>query len=529
MSIVDKLVSIETAKESIKSAITEKGVDLTGVSFIDYGGKISEISGGGGSGDYLEIRNNLVGSRYYSTSKSVGEYAFAGLSLTTVDLPNCTSVSPSAFAFGNMKYVNLPACFKLGDGCAFESCTKLTSVNLPVCSSIGQACFRGCTSLTSIDLPACDRLIYHEFEGCYALTSINLPACTIVSNSVFYRCSALTSIDLPACTTVGNYGFCYLSTLTSINLPNCTTVGGSAFYACSALTSIDLPNCTTVDYNGFRDCTKLTSVNLPACTTLETYAFAFCSALTSIDFPNCTKTSMEVFKACKKLQTVNLPVCSSIGDSTFLYCSALQTVNLPVCLSINFSAFYSCNLLNTIYLSQVNKVTYLNNSRVFSNCPALTSIYVPMSLVDAFKSATNWTYFSDKIVGWEGLVTREEIKYIPLKGTYLAGHQSTSIQIDANFDLSINLGETGRAYDDYVTICNGSLSTSALSGYDIKKAEIYCDTDSGITINNVYNSSYFADGVLTIEYGEYSHNSIVSISVGKDPINVNSIKIFYIK
>ena len=107
--------------------------------------------------------------------------------------------------------------------------------------------------------------------------------------------------------------------------------------------------------------------------------------------------------------------------------------------------------------------------------------------------------------------------------------QSTSIQIDANFDLSINLGETGIAYDDYVTICNGSLSVGSLSGYDIKKAEIYCDTDSGITINNVYNSSYFSDGVLTIEYGEYSSNSIVSISVGTDPINVNSIKIFYKK
>ena len=77
MSIVDKLVSIETAKESIKSAITEKGVDLTGVSFIDYGGKISEISGGG-SVDYLEGLNELLKSTTYTsmTAKVVPSHAF---------------------------------------------------------------------------------------------------------------------------------------------------------------------------------------------------------------------------------------------------------------------------------------------------------------------------------------------------------------------------------------------------------------------------------------------------------------------
>ena len=87
MSIVDKLVSIETAKESIKSAITEKGVDLTGVSFIDYGGKISEISGGG-SGDYLEALNDVLNSTTYTnmTATVVPKRAFYYMSqLTSVN------------------------------------------------------------------------------------------------------------------------------------------------------------------------------------------------------------------------------------------------------------------------------------------------------------------------------------------------------------------------------------------------------------------------------------------------------------
>ena len=467
MSIVDKLVSIETAKESIKSAITEKGVDLTGVSFIDYGGKISEISGGGGSGDYLEALNDVLNSTTYT-------------SMTATVVPS--------FAFNYM--------------------SQLTSVNLPACTTVGMYAFNNCTSLTSVNLPACTKVYNAAFSYCMSLTSIDLPVCTSIGNSAFIGCWSLTSVSLPVCTSIGESAFYNCSELTSVNLPVCKTLGDSAFYKCLSLTSIDLPVCTSIGGYTFFSCMSLTSVSLPACTSVGMYAFRYCNKLTSVNFlPNCKNIDYYAFQCCYALTSVNIPVCTKLESMVFQYCSALTTV----------------------YLSGVSSVTYLYNSNAFSGCPALTSIYVPMSLVDAFKSATNWTYFSDKIVGWEGLVTREEIKYIPLKGTYLAGHQSTSIQIDANFDLSINLGETGRAYDDYVTICNGSLSTSALSGYDIKKAEIYCDTDSGITINNVYNSSYFADGVLTIEYGEYSHNSIVSISVGKDPINVNSIKIFYIK
>ena len=113
MSIVDKLVSIETAKESIKSAITEKGVDLTGVSFIDYGGKISEISGGGGSVDYLEGLNELLKSTTYTsmTATVVPSHAFELKSLISVNLPACTTVE--MYAFNNctsLTYVNIPAC-----------------------------------------------------------------------------------------------------------------------------------------------------------------------------------------------------------------------------------------------------------------------------------------------------------------------------------------------------------------------------------------------------------------------------------
>ncbi len=34
---------------------------------------------------------------------------------------------------------------------------------------------------------------------------------------------------------------------------------------------------------------------------------------------------------------------------------------------------------------------------VFSNCPALTAIYVPAESVDAYKEAENWKFYADFI------------------------------------------------------------------------------------------------------------------------------------
>ena len=47
--LIDNLNTIESIKTDIKSAIENKGVDMTGVSFGSYADKIGEISGGGGS------------------------------------------------------------------------------------------------------------------------------------------------------------------------------------------------------------------------------------------------------------------------------------------------------------------------------------------------------------------------------------------------------------------------------------------------------------------------------------------------
>ena len=223
------------------------------------------------------------------------------------------------------------------------------------------------------------------------LTSVNFPNCTSIGNSAFYRCSNLISINFPACTTIGNFVFYMCSNLTSINFPVCITIGSCAFSQCSSLTSIDFPSCTTIGFSAFYQCSSLTSINFPACTTIRENAFYQCPNLISINFPTCT----------------------TIG-SAFGYCINLTSISFPSCTKISGTAFKNCyRLLSAYFLN--SSIPSLQYSSVFSSTPIAGftsytngiygSIFVRASMLEAFKSKTNWAYYSSRFVG----LTDEEI------------------------------------------------------------------------------------------------------------------------
>lgn len=144
--------------------------------------------------------------------------------------------------------------------------------------------------------------------------------------------------------------------------------------------TVDLPNCLYVGSNAFYYCASLTTVNLPVCTTLYDYAFRNCGILSYVSLPNVVRMSGYCFAKCVSLQTISLPNCSYVSRY----------------------AFWNCTNLKTIYMgTALSTVATMTHSNALSNCSALQSIYVPASLVDAYKSASNWSYYSSKIVGFE--------------------------------------------------------------------------------------------------------------------------------
>ena len=177
-------------------------------------------------------------------------------------------------------------------------------------------------------------------------------------------------------------------TIKTVNLPYATSVGTSAFYSCTSLTQISLPICSYIGGNAFKDCHSLTQVNLPVCSYISGNAFRSCASLTQVSLPVCEYIANGTF-------------VGGLGNisGTFCNCSLLTQVDLPMCSYIGTRAFYSCNSLSIITIGY-SSVCSLGGTNTFFNTQITSStgsIYVPASLVDAYKSAENWSYFSTQI------------------------------------------------------------------------------------------------------------------------------------
>lgn len=218
----------------------------------------------------------------------------------------------------------------------------------------------------------------------------------------------IKEISNSSITVVGENAFNHCSTLSSVNLPSATTIGVSAFRECYYLTYLSLPMATSLDDYAFYGCSSLTYANLPAATDFGRMVFSNCSKLAAVDLPVLENVNYGAFTACRSLTSVSIPMATTIGSFAFQSCSSLTSISLPMVTSIDLSGFQGCSRLASVYLlaSSVCKL----GASVFITTPLYRSsylgyygsIYVPSSLVDTYKSSTNWATYADRITAYEG-------------------------------------------------------------------------------------------------------------------------------
>ena len=183
----------------------------------------------------------------------------------------------------------------IGNG-AFQSCSSLTSVNIPnSVTSIADFAFYNCSSLTSVTIPdSVTSIGDYAFRSCTGLTSITIPdSVSSIEAGAFESCTSLTSVVIPdSVSSIGGLGgrvFYNCSSLTSVTIPNgVSIIWQDTFRSCSSLTSVVIPDSVSIILDGaFYGCTNLASIGLEsmAAPQIEPSAFDQISSAAIIQYP----------------------------------------------------------------------------------------------------------------------------------------------------------------------------------------------------------------------------------------------------
>ncbi len=217
----------------------------------------------------------------------------------------------------------------------------------------------------------------YTFYGCSNLESITIPeGITDMGVATFWNCKNLKSVKFPKkITRYGEYCFAGCTNLTYAPFPE--GLEYVAGFNESGLTGhIILPK--SVKAIGSFANTKITHIEIPdSITTINGPNFNSCSQLASVKFPN------------------NL---TGIGSAAFQYC-ALEHVDIPSTVTeiADYAFFYGIKG-DTIIVRAITPPSA--GAQIFQNFKGL--IYVPDQSVQAYREASGWLDYADKIWPMEG-------------------------------------------------------------------------------------------------------------------------------
>ena len=168
---------------------------------------------------------------------------------------------------------------------------------------------------------------------------------------------------------------------------------------------------TTVVIYAFAGQTNLESVSLPKCLYLNNYAFTGCTKLSNIYLPALKKINFNAFRDCSSLtEFITGPSFDSrIDISTFEGCTKLTKADfyhIDNRLGIS-SHGLACSNLITLIIRNSDSVPSLDVNAFGASTTKMNTgegkIYVPASMVDAYKAAANWSKYADQIYPLEEL------------------------------------------------------------------------------------------------------------------------------
>ena len=357
---------------------------------------------------------------------AIEEYAFAGTSLSKVEIP--------------AEFTEVP------DNCFYNS-ESLEAIELHEgLETIGQYAFRGCTHLNDVYIPTTVTTIKNNaFRNCTQLNNVSIPSSvTSIGSNTFYGCSSMKYVVFEGTTpptTIGTTIFSNTDDDLAIYVPDdCVnaykevltdyadkvqaipdvTLNGVKYYhvfptsgvACSVCGSakahyhvgdksdgggFDLATMPedgkinvlgelngipvrVITMNSFRNATAIKEVQISDdIVSIHQGAFWGCTELRSINLPSKIDViASYAFRDCQNLTSINIPEqVKTIGTFSFYNCAALESVTFPEGVTdINGRSFQKCRSLTSVNIPA--SVTFLYGD-AFRQCSSLVAINVDES------------------------------------------------------------------------------------------------------------------------------------------------------
>jgi hypothetical protein len=222
-----------------------------------------------------------------------------------------------------------------------------------------------------------------DFKGSTNLHSVIWNNTSDIPQSVFYGCVNLTNFEI---------------------VKNIKTIKPLAFEKCASLKFFNIRNGITTLYSSvFCDCSNLETLIIPNTISgdLSVKQFYNCAKLKTVKFPSDAQIfNSDALSGCVNLTNIILPSSlAMIAPNCFSDCISLKKVVFPNSIfAIENGVFNNCINMKYYDFRNCTYIPNLTSDDVFAGIPNDCKILVPMTLLENWKAAENWSAYANHIV-----------------------------------------------------------------------------------------------------------------------------------
>lgn len=189
--------------------------------------------------------------------------------------------------------------------------------------------------------------------------------------------------------------------ITSVSDENATSVRDSCFSYCKKLQEVYLPNVTSIGVSSFRGCEMLSKINIQNVETLGNYTL-YGSNITELYLPKAITINTSACSFISQLKKVTLGNVKTIDKGAFsrnINCEEIDISLNENVNSIGENAFSNNGKLSKLTIRGAALIE-LKNTNALAGTPIANGtgkIYVDPSMVETYKTATNWSKYASVI------------------------------------------------------------------------------------------------------------------------------------